>query len=423
MRKLKRAHQRHTRECKKFKKRAVAAGTAAVVTLGAGLGLHKAVAAYMPDLHELVVSQDADADLLANTEEVAIDYRAFKGDQNRNEIPDGVELAKRCATIINQLPVWEYPYEDLEPNEIYKTHWYALGQESCDICGAVMNMGGVRIVNPTSGLSYPNDPYDFLAYMAVHYMEHGSFSFSGSTNSGRADVSQLLTVIELPYQYLYDPNEHQLSVDNDGDGDFLTDSEEVASSYEPNNADQDNDLTPDGIELAKQCAEVIDSLPVEGVDPNAADSLHKKNYFKRGLEYCDICGEAVNMGFWRVRNPQLDLWIDVYEIACHYMSHGSFSYAGSVHHSGRIDVEALVEVLEMPRRCGDLGTTFLSGNLDEDCLVDMSDIRELTKRWLKDCNYFGMPYVLGDTSGDCNVNLTDFATLAGQWQESTYPNQ
>ncbi|UCE99555.1 MAG: hypothetical protein JSV82_00335 [Planctomycetota bacterium] len=423
MRKLKRAHQRHVRERKKFKKRAVAAGTAAAITLGSGVCLHKALAAYIPDLHELVVSQDVDADLLANAEEVEIGYHAFKGDQNRNEIPDGVELAKPCAAIINQLPVWEYPYEDPEPNEVYKTRVTTLGQELCDICGAAINMGGVRIVNPTSGLSYPNDPYDFLPYMAVHYMEHGSFSFSGTTNSGRADVMQLLTVLELQYQYLYDPNEHQLSVGNDSDGDLLTDSEEAATGYDPNSADQDNDLVPDGIELAKQCAEVIEGLPVEGVDPVGDDEVYKESFLAGDLEYCDICEDAVNMGFWRVKNPQLGLSIDVHEIACHYMVHGSFSYAGSVHHSGRIDVEAFLEVLEMPRRCGDLGTTYLSGDLDENCLMDMSDIRELTKRWLKDCNYFGTPYVLGDISGDCDVNLIDFATLAGDWQESTDPNR
>ncbi len=427
MRKLIRAHQKQTRERKKFRRRAVAAGTAAAITLGAGVSLHKALAAYTPDLHELSVSQDADADLLANTEEVTIGYHAFKGDQNRNEIPDGVELAKQCGAIISQLPEWEYPYEDPEPNEIYKITCYALGQESCDICGLVLNMGGVNIVNPKLGLNYPpGDPFDgdFLPFMAVHYMEHGSFSFSGGTNSGRAEVVQLLTVLELEYQYLCEPNDHHLPVDgNDIDGDFLTDTEEKAAGYDPNDTDQDNDLVPDGIALARQCAEIIDGLAVYGPNPPGVTEPYKIDYVQRGLEYCDICGEQVNMGFWRIENPQLGLSIDVYEIACHYMSHGSFSYAGSVHHSGRMDVAYLIEVLEIPQRCGDLGTEFLAGDLNDDCEVNLADLGKLTERWLRDCSYFGTPYILGDLTGDCEIDLADFAGLADQWQQCTDPDE
>jgi hypothetical protein len=88
-----------------------------------------------------------------------------------------------------------------------------------------------------------------------------------------------------------------------------------------------------------------------------------------------------------------------------------------------LDVPALVQVLEMPSRCGDSGTAFLASDLNEDCEVNLLDVRELTERWLNDCDYFGIPYVLGDISEDCNVNSTDFAKLASQWQESTDPNQ
>ncbi|MHC4657435.1 MAG: hypothetical protein ACYS91_20810 [Planctomycetota bacterium] len=101
MRRLKRAHQRYIRQQvkrrRKFRQRAIAAGTAAAITLGTGVCVNKAIAAYTPDPHELTVSKDADADLLKNTEEMAIGYRIFRADQNRNEIPDGVELAKRCV--------------------------------------------------------------------------------------------------------------------------------------------------------------------------------------------------------------------------------------------------------------------------------------------------------------------------------------
>ncbi len=427
MRKLIRAHNRQTRERKRFKRRAVAAGTAAAITLGAGVSLHKALAAYTPDLHELSVSQDADADLLANTEELAIGYHAFKGDQNRNETPDGVELAKQCGAIINQLPEWEYPYEDPEPNEIYKINCYALGQESCDICGLVLNMGGVNIVNPELGLNYPpGDPFcgDFLPFMGVHYMEHGSFSYLIDGSGNRVDdVGQLFAALGLESGYLYDPNGHQLSIAGDSDGDLLTDTEEAAAGYDANEPDQDFDLVPDGIALARQCREIIDGLPVYDPNPAKVTEPYKINYFTKGLESCDICGEQVNMGFWRIENPQLGLSIDVYRITCHYMSHGSFSYAGSVHHSGRIDVASLVEILEIPQRCSDFGTEFLAGDLNDDCEVNLADLGKLTERWLKDCSYFGTPYILGDLTEDCEIDLADFAGLADQWQQCTDPNE
>ena len=156
------------------------------------MGLNRALAAYTPDEHELPVSQDADADLLANKEELAIGYRVFEPDQNRNEVPDGVELAKRCAAVINQLP---WPNEVTDPNETYKWGGAQLGLEACDICGELMGMGPGGIVNPRLGINV-----ECNIYMAIHYMEHGSFSYSGDAGAGRIDVPALMKVLEMPQQ-------------------------------------------------------------------------------------------------------------------------------------------------------------------------------------------------------------------------------
>ena len=82
MRKLKRAHQKYAREQtkrrKKFRQRAIAAGTVAAIALGTGVGINNALAAYTPDPHELAVSKDADADLLANKEELAIGWANWR---------------------------------------------------------------------------------------------------------------------------------------------------------------------------------------------------------------------------------------------------------------------------------------------------------------------------------------------------------
>lgn len=367
MRKLRRAYQRNAAKRNTFKKQAIAAGTAAAITFATGLALNKALAVD----HQLPVTQDADADLLANKEELAIGYHVLGLDQNRNDILDGVELAKRCAAIIDQLP-WQ---EQALPGQTYKWCSIVWGVETCDVCGETVNMGPAGIVNPQLGLSVD------CPLIAIHYMEHGSFSYAGNVHNDRLDVPTLLRALEL--RYPYDPNEHQLPLHTDDlDGDLLDDAEELSASYNLYDDDQDNDLTPDGIELAKQCAEVIDELPL--VDPNdpPPDELYKVEHRLRGLETCDICSSTVNMGTIEIINPQLALTIEFPFLSAHYMSHGSFSYSGDIH-IGRVNVPLLVRVLEMPRSCGHLGTIYLPPDLNEDCIVNFKDVAGVADKWLQ----------------------------------------
>jgi hypothetical protein len=396
MRRLKRAYQRQAQKrykfpCTKsgtgFRRRAITAGTAAAITLSAGAGLNKALAKDKPVIitHQLPVSRDADADLLSDVEETAIGYRPFIADQNRNKIPDGAELAQKCLAYINDLPIYVPDTMMPIPNQTYKIQHALFGIERCDICGQEVNMGGVEIINPNLGLSYPdpNDPLEgeFLPELALHYMEHGSFDCFGDVHAGRVDIARLLRTMEL--RYPEDPNEHQLAVTDDLDGDFMTDSEELAAGYDLYDADQDDDLTTDGIELARQCAEAVDALPV--FDPNGPEvnAIYKVNYLQRGLEICSICGEAVNMGYWQITNLKIGLSIDVPVLALHYMEHGSFSYDGNVHEKSRIDLALLVKILEMPRRCGDLGTIYWPADLNRDCKVDSEDFAIFTEQWLQ----------------------------------------
>jgi hypothetical protein len=387
MRSLRRTQQSQARKCSKLRQRAVAAGTAAVITFGVGVNLSKAFGAPKSDEHQLPVSQDADGDLLSSAEETAIGYLPFNGDQNRNTVPDGVELAKHCAVVIDKL--YSYIPGTLMPIPYgpYKVRWETSETETCDICGQKVDTGGIEIFNPRVGLQYPdpNDPLDgmVLPDLALHYMKHGSFDCFGSVHHGRIDVARLLRVIET--RFPQDPNDHRLPLDGaDLDGDLLKDSEELAAGYNLYDADQDNDLTTDGIELAGQCAQAIDALPL--FDPNGPEvqAVYKVSFLQRGLEHCDICGTTVNMGYWRVVNPRLGLSIDVPVLALHYMGHGSFSYAGDVHGKGRMGVALLVKTLEMPRRCGDLGTAYAPTDLNRDCQVDSADFLEFVERWLQD---------------------------------------
>jgi len=233
-------------------------------------------------------------------------------------------------------------------------------------------------------------------------MEHGSFDCYGDYHQGRVDIARLIRVLQM--RFPYEPNEHQLPLDyvveevgqlapdaNDLDGDLLADSEELAAGYNLYNPDQDEDLTPDGIELAEQCSQIIDGLPVYDprTDMPIPSETYKINFFQKGLELCEICGQSVNMGYWQIVNPKLKRWIDVYDITCHYMSHGSFSYSGldispphEPFHNGRINIKALVDILEMPRRCGHLGTIYLPGDLNKDCKVDFKDFAKFADKWL-----------------------------------------
>lgn len=358
---------------------------------------------YEPNDHQLPVPLDADSDLLADKEELAIGYHPFNPDQNRNEIPDGIELAKRCADVVAELP----PKDQADPNETYKFEHALDGLERCCICGQWIHMGGWEIINPTLGLKYPdpNDPLNatFLPDLALHYMSHGSFDCFGDIHKGRADIQRLLRVLEL--RFPYEPNDHQLPLDyvvkgvgqlapdvNDLDGDLLADTEELAIGSDLHDPDQDDDLTPDGIEFAIQCHEVIDALPVHNPDGNdpAPNESYKIDYFQKGLELCEICGQSRNMGYWRVINPKLHLSIDVNDVACHYMEHGSFSYSGlhinepnEPFHNGRLDIPLLVKILEMPRRCGDLGTLFLPGDSNKDCRQNFTDFADFADKWLQ----------------------------------------
>jgi hypothetical protein len=103
---------------------------------------------------------------------------------------------------------------------------------------------------------------------------------------------------------------------------------------------------------------------------------------QKGLEWCDICGASVNMGYWQITNSALGRSLAVPVIVCHYLQHGSFSYSGDVHGAGRAEAAKLHEILGFPHRCGDLGTLPLPADLNGDCRVDLEDLAEMARRWL-----------------------------------------
>jgi len=384
MRRLRRAKQRHAHANRRFRRHFLTAGAAAALSLAAQTGWADPPMVSASDKHQVVVSDDADTDLLNDREETALGYLPYEADQNRSGLADGAELAARCAQAITALPL---NTEVTSPDQTYKEELLVFGQEACDVCGEVFNMGLLRVVNPRLGLQIE------VPIIAAHYMEHGSLSYAGEINKGRADIAKLARILEVrypeaaddhhvPLEYTIDPTGQIAPDANDLDGDLLADGEELAAGLNLYDADQDDDLVPDGIQLARRCAEAIDNLPIVDPTHEEAKGIYKISYMMRGLEWCEICGESVNMGYWQIVNTEAGTSMDVSEIARHFMEHGAFSYMGSLHGAGRMDVAALLEILGLPATCGDLGIPYKPADLNRDCKVDGADFTEFAERWL-----------------------------------------
>lgn len=384
MRRLRRARAKHARRAPGFRRRIVATSAVAALGLMPKAGLPQPPKAPVSDKHQVAVAKDADGDLLSDREELGLGYEPFQPDQNGTGTADGAELAIRCARALAALPLRT---DVINNQQTFKEEMLVFGLETCDVCGEAVNMGMVRVVNPPLGLTVE------LPILATHYMEHGSFSYAGQIHQGRIEVARLARTLGV--RFPCEPNEHQvplayatdslgqIALDaNDLDADLVADSEELAAGLNLYEADQDHDLVPDGIHLARRCAEIIDRLPT--VEPNAPEikGVYKVSYMMRGLEWCEICGQSVNMGYWEIVHAASGRSMQVPEIARHFMEHGSFSYIGTVHGGSRTDVAALLEILGWPVKCGDLGTTYLPGDVNQDCNVDVKDLVELAQRWL-----------------------------------------
>ncbi|MDY0354691.1 MAG: hypothetical protein RBR19_02345 [Sedimentisphaerales bacterium] len=385
MRRLRRARNRHIRTARRLARRIVTTGAfAGTFCLAPFTGPARSAETPACDPHRIAVAEDADKDLLTDREELVLGYLPFRADQNRNEVADGAELATRCARALAQLPSHTQVTDDRQP---FKQEMLVFGLEICDVCGEAVNMGVIRVVNPALGLTVE------IPLMASHSMEHGSFSYSGQIHEGRVDVVRLARALGV--RFPCESNEHQLPLAhgieglgriapdaNDLDGDLLADSEELAAGLNLYDVDQDRNLVPDGMQLARRCAEIIDRLPAVEPDESGAVSVYKVSYLMRGLEWCEVCGQSVNMGYWQIVNTAAGKTVEVPEIARHFMEHGSFSSLGTLHGGSRVDVATLLETIGWPIECGDLGTTYPPGDLNEDCRVDADDFVELVNWWL-----------------------------------------
>jgi len=311
----------------------------------------KAVLTGEGDGHWLHVSPDADGDFLADQEELDIHTDPGNPDENGNEVLDGVELAEATAAEVSALP------GPSPSSEVHRLDFQLKGLERCDICGAYdINMGHLTVVNPMAQL------YVKVPYIALHYMEHGSFSFAGSIHGGgRLDVKLLLDALHSP-----GPG-HMLAVPDDPDGDGLKDHEEEYFHTNKAIADTNIDGVPDGFGLAHQMWEDVNALPnVLKPEEGPKDCPFVVAHMLRGLEACDVCGAIVNMGWIEVINRKENINLEIRYIGLHYMRHGSFSYGGDLH-GGRVNPCLLDLAL---RGDGTSHLVILPGDKDADGLLD-----------------------------------------------------
>ncbi len=159
---------------------------------------------------------------------------------------------------------------------------------------------------------------------------------------------------------------HWLYVENDTDGDLLADEEEIALGYDENDRDMNANWWPDGVELGKLFNEIIESLPVR--EPNEPEpcGTYKIDVVAYGSEYCEVCGETVNMGYYTIVNPVTGVELDVQKMGVHFLKHGSFTYDGG-YHDGRVDPVALANILHDPHLVP------VAGDSDGDYLSDMEE--------------------------------------------------
>ena len=294
-------------------------------------GLKRILFSSNPAHYELrPVDTDTDLDQLGDTEEPLVDTDKTNPDTDGDSLEDAPQVAERLLSAISTLP------RELRLDEPYIVDHVERGIETCALCGDMMDMGYMEIVNPIEGFTLE------LPYIALHYLAHGSFGASGDVH---VNADMLPSVIDMVLTSTGDA--HRLPVAGDTDSDGLTDGEETTLGLQAGNPDCDMDGTPDGPDLAIFLHDYIETLPVLNFgDPEPTDQTFYYDYLMYGTYDCLTCGERLNMGYMLIINPVkgIDTRLDYYDH--HFMQHGGFSTDRPDLYP-RVDIEELVDVLDV----------------------------------------------------------------------------
>jgi hypothetical protein len=160
------------------------------------------------DEHVKAIPNDTDGDFLTDGEEQALQRDSQDPDENKNGIPDGVDLAHDLFMRVGRLPeCGVQPVLDATDPAVSemppaprpcKTVFMVRCTEPCSICGEQYNCGHIEITNPDA--LDVGKPVFSLTFAALHYMQHGSLSFkwNGKAYDERVDILGLLNVLGPP---------------------------------------------------------------------------------------------------------------------------------------------------------------------------------------------------------------------------------
>jgi hypothetical protein len=239
-------------------------------------------------------------------------------------------------------------------------------------------MGYVSLINPLRNLQLD------ISYLGIHFMENGFFSYGSNDAPRRVDMDTLKKIL-----YPYDPK-HMLPVENDKDGDGLTDAEEDSLWLDDRagNKDFDSDGVPDGAQVAEELTRLFPKLKQE------ADLIHSHVEFKPvwGLENCQVCGAVHNMGHVQITNPENKRSCEIPFLSLHALAHGSFAYNGTQHPNGRTNTVELYRVMKTHM-------LFISEDTDNDGLKDIEE------------EYFGFDPGKADSNQDSVADGMELALI------------
>ncbi|HEY5912595.1 MAG TPA: hypothetical protein VJA21_18495 [Verrucomicrobiae bacterium] len=286
-----------------------------------------------PHVTAFTLYDDVDNDYLLASEERILGFDPTISDENTNGVPDGVDLALQLSSAVDALPS--------EPltSTAYVTHNLAFGLENCAVCGASVNMGFMEIRHPLENQSLQ------IPYVAKHFLEHGSFSYSGSLHSGRISPPLLQFILKTDGRGHLVPEPAGTDADKDG----LRDWEEPAFGTDPEKPDSDGDQLIDGIDTARELRRALETLPaVDRREDGPTDRPFVLKLMMNGVETCPRCGEVQTMGLWEVINPVIADSITIPTMAIHYLEHGGFGWNGGqlLGGQGRVDPRHLQGVLK-----------------------------------------------------------------------------
>jgi len=310
-------------------------------------------------LHFLPITNDIDIDGLRYAEEFYQGSAFYDPTSQNGSEKDGKYWSLFYKSVIDTLP------DTVQVDKVYKLDFQQWGLETCEKCGAVVNMGYVKIINPNRNLETD------IPYIGLHYLENGCFSFWGDIHNSRMDIDSLKKII-----FPFDPI-HMLSVTGDSDGDGLTDSEEDSLYLNPNMYDTDGNNIPDGAQIAEQLIRLFPKLKEQ------ADSIHSNINFNYmyGLENCQVCGVTHNMGYVDIQNPENSRISQIHFNGLHAMAHGSFAYNGTANPNQRADVVELYRTMKTHK-------LFIKDDSDDDGLKDIEE------------QHFGFDPNIADTNND-----------------------